>query len=46
MREIKPSDETFDNVDGLTQLEWSWHIAHKVYYWSGMVFLCYESTRV
>ena len=35
MREIKPSSETFENVDNLTQLEWSWHVAHKVYYWSG-----------
>lgn len=34
MREIKPSTDDFDNVDNLTQLEWSWQ-AGKVYYWSG-----------
>lgn len=34
MREVKPSTDDFDNVDNLTQLEWSWQ-AGKVYYWSG-----------
>ncbi|KIY72794.1 hypothetical protein CYLTODRAFT_449535 [Cylindrobasidium torrendii FP15055 ss-10] len=46
MREVKPGFEP------LTQLEWSWHIAHKVYYWSGtallviLVWLCWFSLPV
>uniref|UniRef100_A0A0W0F9E4 ferric-chelate reductase (NADPH) n=2 Tax=Moniliophthora roreri TaxID=221103 RepID=A0A0W0F9E4_MONRR len=43
MRELKPGFEP------LTQLEWSWHVAHKVYYWSGtalliiLAWLCWAS---
>jgi len=52
MAEIKPSTATFTNTDNLTQLEWSWHIAHKVYYWSGtallvlLAWLCWASLPI
>ncbi|KAL0581780.1 hypothetical protein V5O48_000257 [Marasmius crinis-equi] len=43
MAEVKPGFEP------MTQIEWSWHVAHKVYYWSGaalliiLAWLCWAS---
>ncbi|KAF9266053.1 hypothetical protein L218DRAFT_942341 [Marasmius fiardii PR-910] len=43
MKEVKPGFEP------LTQIEWSWHVAHKVYYWTGaalliiLAWLCWAS---
>ncbi|KAK1220215.1 hypothetical protein PQX77_017035 [Marasmius sp. AFHP31] len=33
MAEVKPGFEP------MTQIEWSWHVAHKIYYWTGAALL-------
>ncbi|GAA5954149.1 hypothetical protein JCM8115_003325 [Rhodotorula mucilaginosa] len=47
-REIRPNNDG-RNPDHLSQLEWSWHVKHSVYYWSGiaalvpLAWLCFAS---
>ncbi|GAA5871475.1 hypothetical protein JCM3774_005609 [Rhodotorula dairenensis] len=46
--EIRPNDDG-RNPHHLSQLEWSWHVKHSVYYWSGiaalvpLAWLCFAS---
>ncbi|GAA5982802.1 hypothetical protein JCM10908_006795 [Rhodotorula pacifica] len=47
-REIRPNTDG-RNPNHLSQLEWSWHVKHSVYYWSGiaalvpLAWLCFAS---
>ncbi|KAL0062973.1 hypothetical protein AAF712_010104 [Marasmius tenuissimus] len=46
---IQGMAEVKEGFEALTQIEWSWHVAHKVYYWSGaalliiLAWLCWAS---